>query len=340
MSRRALVRRGQCPPSTGMMKWLRGSEEGDVVVRGGWAMAFQRPGMSDFTGVFGDNQGIQATLQADQTTNTLPILLRNNPTLPAAPTVSLPAAPASITTRGNAFDQNIQMPYTQSWSAGWQRKITNDSAIEFRYVGSKHANDWDSININEPNITTNGFLNEFRQAQANLQANIAAGRGATFAYMGAGTGTNPLPIFLAHFNAANAANAGNAAVYSGAQWTNATNLGFLAARNPNPWGFAIGRRQRLDRQCRVPQQRGGRRPAGELLRRQSGPARRRHDRRRVEPDGQWRRHARALDAVRVPQALLARLLRQPELHLEPGGSSEPLWLRKADGVGRTGRPGR
>jgi hypothetical protein len=228
----------QVPPSTGVMQWLRGSEEGDVVVRGGWAMAFQRPGMSDFTGVFGDNQGIQAALQADQTTNTLPILLRNNPTLPAAPTVSLPAAPASITTRGNAFDQNIQMPYTQSWSAGWQRKITNDSAIEIRYVGSKHANDWDSINLNEPNITTNNFVNEFRLAQANLQANIAAGRGATFAYMGAGTGTNPLPIFLAHFNAQNAAAAANAALYSGAQWTNATNLGFLAARNPNPWGFA------------------------------------------------------------------------------------------------------
>jgi Carboxypeptidase regulatory-like domain len=228
----------QVPPTTGMMKWLLGSEEGDVVVRGGWAMAFQRPGLSDFTGVFGDNQGIQVALQADQTNNTLPILLRNNPTLPAAPSVSLPALPASITTRGNAFDQNIQMPYTQSWSAGWQRKITRDSAIEVRYVGSRHLNDWDSININEPNITTNNFLNEFRAAQANLRANIAAGRGATFAYAGAGSGTNPLPIFLAHYNAQNAANAGNAALYSGTQWTNATNLGFLAAMNPNPWGFA------------------------------------------------------------------------------------------------------
>jgi hypothetical protein len=228
----------QVPPSTGVMKWLRGGEEGDVVIRAGWAMAFQRPGMSDFTGVFGDNQGIQATLQADQTTNTLPILLRNNPTLPAPPTVSLPAAPASITTRGNAFAPDLQMPYTQSWSAGWQRKVTRDSAIEVRYVGSRHLNDWDSININEPNVTTNNFLNEFRLAQANLQANIAAGRGTTFAYMGAGTGTSPLPIFLAHYNAQNAANAGNAALYTGTQWTNATNLGFLAARNPNPWGFA------------------------------------------------------------------------------------------------------
>jgi hypothetical protein len=229
----------QVPPSSGFMKWLRGSEEGDVVVRGGWAMAFQRPGMSDFTGVFGDNQGIQAALQTDQNnTATLPILLRNSPTLPAPPSVALPSAPGLITTRGNAYDPDIQMPYTQSWSAGWQRRVTNDSAIELRYVGSRHLNDWDSININEPNITTNNFLNEFRLAQANLQANIASGRPASFAYMGPGTGTVPLPIFLAHFNAQNAANAGNAALYSGAQWTNATNLGFLAAMNPNPWGFA------------------------------------------------------------------------------------------------------
>lgn len=228
----------QVPASTGFMKWLRGSEDGDVVVRGGWAMAFQRPGMSDFTGVFGDNQGIAVSLQADQNNTSLPILLRNNPTLPSAPSVTLPASPNSITTRGNAYDPNIQLPYTQSWSLGWQRKLTRDSAIEVRYVGSKHANDWDSINLNEPNINTNGFLSEFRLAQANLQANIAGGRGATFAYMGAGTGTQPLPIMLAHFNAQSAANAGNSAVYTGANWTSATFLGFLAARNPNPWGFA------------------------------------------------------------------------------------------------------
>jgi hypothetical protein len=228
----------QVPPSTGFMRWLRGTEDGDVVVRAGWAMAFQRPGLSDFTGVFGDNQGIAVSLQRDQNNATLPILLRNSPILPGAPGVTLPAPPASITTRGNAYDPDIQMPYTQSWSAGWQRKVTRDSAVELRYVGSRHIGPWDSINLNEPNITTNNFLNEFRLAQANLQTNIAAGRGNTFAFMGAGTGTQPLPILLAHFNAQNAANAGNAALYTGANWTSATFLGFLAARNPNPWGFA------------------------------------------------------------------------------------------------------
>jgi hypothetical protein len=222
----------QVPASTGFMKWLRGSEDGDVVIRGGWAMAFQRPGMSDFTGVFGDNQGIAVALQTDQ------VLLRNTPALPAPPGVTLPALPSAVTIRGNAFDPDIQLPYTQNWSVGWQRKLTNTSAIELRYVGSRHLNDWDSINLNEPIINENGFLNEFRQAQANLQANIAAGRGNTFAYMGPGTGTNPLPILLAHLNAQSAANAGNAALYTGANWTSATYLGFLAARNPNPWGFA------------------------------------------------------------------------------------------------------
>ena len=41
------------------------------------------------------------------------------------------------------------------------------------------------MNYNEVNIIENGFLNEFKLAQANLQANIAAGKGSTFAYTGA-----------------------------------------------------------------------------------------------------------------------------------------------------------
>ena len=45
--------------------------------------------------------------------------------------------------------------------------------------------------FNEINIIENGFLNEFRLAQQNLQANIAASRGNTFRYFGEGTGTVP-----------------------------------------------------------------------------------------------------------------------------------------------------
>ena len=51
--------------------------------------------------------------------------------------------------------------------------------VEARYVGSRHVDDWGRSNINEINIVENGFIGEFRKAQANLQANMAAGRGAT-----------------------------------------------------------------------------------------------------------------------------------------------------------------
>jgi hypothetical protein len=221
--------------SGGIGRMIFGSQDSDSVVRGGFAVAFQRPGMSDFTGVFGANQGIQVTLQRDNTNTAAPILLRTNPTLPDAPAVRYPINP-TITSTVNAFDSNLQMPYTQSYTVGWQRKLGRDTALEIRYVGSRHRQDWETINLNEANITTNGFVDEFRRAQANLQANLSAGRGATFAYTGA-PGTSPLPIFLAYLNGVNASRAGDPAAYTNANWTNGTFINYLAAQNPNPLGF-------------------------------------------------------------------------------------------------------
>jgi hypothetical protein len=218
---------------------LLGSQNGDSVIRAGAAMAYQRPGLSDFTGVFGANQGIAVSLVRDSSNSTIPILLRNSSqlALPTAPPVSYPILPTSITNTVNAFDPNIKLPYTQSWQAGWQRKLGQDTAVEVRYVGSRHRDDWWTRNLNEINITTNGFLPEFRAAQANLQANLAAGKGATFAYTGA-PGTSPLPVFLGYLNGEPRAQAGDPSRYSGGNWTNSAYLGFLAARNPNPFGFA------------------------------------------------------------------------------------------------------
>jgi hypothetical protein len=141
------------------------------------------------------------------------------------------------------------VPYADSWSIGLQRGIGKNMAVEARYVGTRGRDQWrslvngnngqdlTSLNFNEFNIFENHFIDEFRQAQANLQANIAGGKGPTFAYTGA-AGTAPLPTFLAFFNGQGAAQASNAGVYTGANWTNSTFLGFLAARNPNPYGFA------------------------------------------------------------------------------------------------------
>ena len=140
--------------------------------------------------------------------------------------------------------------------------------------------DWRrTLNYNEFNIVENGFLNEFRQAQANLQANIAAGRGNTFAYTGA-PGTAPLPMFLAFFNGQNAANAGNPARLHRRE-LDEHDVPRLprARRTRSPFSFASASTSStttgLHRQRDLPRQRGRGGPAGELLRRQPGPARRR-----------------------------------------------------------------
>jgi hypothetical protein len=54
-------------------------------------------------------------------------------------------------------------------------------AVDIRYVGTRNKDGWTDYDYNEINVIENGFLNEFKLAQANLQANIAAGRGNTFA---------------------------------------------------------------------------------------------------------------------------------------------------------------
>jgi hypothetical protein len=118
---------------------------------------------------------------------------------------------------------------------GVQRQLGQRSSFEVRYVGSRSDGNWRTNNYNELNIIENGFLDEFRLAQQNLQANVAAGRGGTFAYMGPGTGTSPLPIYLAYFNGINRARAGEAALYTSTNFRTSTNLNPLARFNPNPY---------------------------------------------------------------------------------------------------------
>ncbi len=223
--------------------------EGDFVIRGGYNRAYSRPGLNDYVGRLGANPGI--TIDASRTSGNgllgaVPLLLSDTARLapPAIPdTPAYPLIP-QISDSINTFDPHLQVPSTDSWSAGIQRGIGKDMAVEIRYVGTRSRDGWappgqgvGGFNYNEFDITDNGFLKEFRQAQANLQANIAAARGNTFAYTGA-PGTAPLPIFLAYYNAQPTANAGDPAVYTGSNWTNSTFLGFLAALNPNPFGFA------------------------------------------------------------------------------------------------------
>ena len=219
---------------------------GDSVLRAGYNIAYQRGGMSDLTEVFGANPGIQIDAtrnQANGNLGPLPTLLQSSDL--SAPPIQLervyPMAVPSASSNVRIFDPSITVPWAGSFTAGWQRALGRDFSAEIRFIHSDSHGAWTLQNLagqrnyNELNIVTNQFVDEFRIAQANLVANVQAGRGSTFAYTGV-PGTSPLPIFLAHLN-------GSAAVtdptrYTGSGWTNTTLVQSMYQLNPNPFTAA------------------------------------------------------------------------------------------------------
>ena len=116
----------------------------------------------------------------------------------------------------NAFAPDIQIARVRTWTVGFARSVSRNTAVEIRYIGNRGDNEWSAINYNcgtingntctgyrGENLVANGFMNEFKLAMGNLAANNASGaasRAGSFAYFGSGTGTSPLPIYLAYLN--------------------------------------------------------------------------------------------------------------------------------------------
>jgi hypothetical protein len=237
----------------GLLRTILGNPD-QATIRAGWSVAYERQGMAQFTGVFGANPGSTITLTRDTNTGLVPageswpVLLSQtnrlynadfNPT-PVFPILARPNRADSV----SAFSPDIQIGRAMTWTVGVQRSLGEDMAMEVRYVGTRGDDQWSTLNYNSirgESLLNNGFLDEFKMAMANLQANNASGvsaRSGSFAYFGAGTGTNPLPTYLAYLNGRT--DATNPAAYSGGTgtWRSTTFAGRLSAANPNPLSAA------------------------------------------------------------------------------------------------------
>jgi hypothetical protein len=217
-------------------------EGGQTVMRGGYSIAFNREGLNVFTSILASNPGLSIDASKNLALGnlgTLPVLFRDKSRLspPTFPTDPVFPNQGLVTNSANAFNPNLQLGYVQSWTIGIQRELNRDTVFEARYVANRGVKLWQQYNLNEVNVLENGFLNEFKLAQANLQANIAAGRGAHFRYAGANTGTNPLPLMLAFISGTPAAQAGDSARYSSSNFANATFVNALAAMGPGVGTF-------------------------------------------------------------------------------------------------------
>ena len=235
-------------PSVGIA-WLPGVETGPLrallgdpdqtTIRAAYARAFIRDGLNRFGQPYEVNPGPSFDAVRNVANGNLgepPLLLREPGRLGPGDFPQTPVYPLAIN-RGsgvNLFDAKWEVGFADSFSVGIQRALSRDTAVEIRYVGTRARNLIETENWNEINLVENRFLDEFRAAQANLYANIAAGRGQTlgFAYAGPDTGTSPLPTYLAYFTGST--NANSALAYTGPRWTDAQTVGRLARLNPNP----------------------------------------------------------------------------------------------------------
>jgi hypothetical protein len=220
----------------------------DPVFRAGYSKAFTREGMVAVSGIYSYNPGavINATRNMSFGTlvygdnSKLPLLLRNGfnqfgpPPFQEAPVYPLTATTANST---NEFDPQTKTPYAHSFNVSFQRTITKNMAVDIRYSGTRMVGGWwvGGRDLNEYNTIENVFLNEFKLAQANLKANIAGGKGTTYAYTGV-AGTAPLPIMLAWLNGRT--NAESTSAYTGSGWTNSVLYNYLNIQNPQPQSFA------------------------------------------------------------------------------------------------------
>ena len=231
---------------SGFLRTLLGDPD-QATLRAGYSVAYDRQGMGIFTGQFGANPGSTLDLTRNESTGIVgpgeswPVLLSQRSRLFQAPFPETPTFP--IAPRPNradsieAFAPDIRIAMAGTWTVSFQRSLGRDMAVDLRYVGTRGWNQWSEVNWNRRNLETNGFIDEFKRAMANLQANNAssdAARRGSFAYFGPGTGTSPLPIYLAYLNGSRDAN--NPAVYTGGAqtWTNTAITQDLVRTNPQP----------------------------------------------------------------------------------------------------------
>lgn len=240
------------------LKRLSG-ESGQTVFRGGFSMASVREGMNVFLAVTGANPGGTISANRSLTLGNLPVgsYLRQGPfappvtcTSPGVPIGCIPDAPTYpnfglITDSVNGFTPDLKLGNVQSWSFGIQRELNRDNVVEVRYVGNFGKDLWRQVDLNELNIVENGVAAEWQLAQANLLANIKAGRGLNFRYFGPGSGTSPLPISLGYFQGPTITIAGstvaidptNPAHYSNGNFASATFFNTMNPLDPRPITF-------------------------------------------------------------------------------------------------------
>jgi hypothetical protein len=120
------------------------------------------------------------------------------------------------------YDKNLVTPYVLEWSFGIQRDLGKRWVGEVRYVGNHAVKQYRTWSFNQLDLTGNGLLQEFQDAQANLTASGGGNilKGTSFADTGL-PGQIPTPILDKLFaGVANSAGYGSSTFITNLQQNN------------------------------------------------------------------------------------------------------------------------
>lgn len=158
---------------SGFLRTLFG-ESGKSSIRLGYSISYLQDGFTVISNALGTGTTNPGLIQTAANTTPVGVLTAAGVPL-TTPTFAIPISDKTNfdLNPGNglwAIDPNLRIPYVQQWNAGYEREIFANTAVEVRYVGNRATKVWRAVDFNEVNIFENGFLNEFRLAQANLAA--------------------------------------------------------------------------------------------------------------------------------------------------------------------------
>ena len=179
------------------------------MLRAGYTLAYNRPGMSDFT----DSDRRQPRHLARRDRNHASATWTPTAAATRPPPQHRPPRPAAVFRPRRSLPDDRRrhrrhhdlrpeppVPYSQTWTAGWQRKLTGD--IGHRSALRRHAlaPELADLQLQRGQHRRERVPQRVPAGAANLQANIAGRPRQHVRAIPAPPAPSPLPIFLAYFN--------------------------------------------------------------------------------------------------------------------------------------------
>ena len=204
-------------------------------------MAFQRPGMSDFTGTVRRQPGhcVQPDT-ATRPTRSAPADAAAQPgaiALPAAPAVAYPIVP----TGDHEQRQHVRLEPADAIHAVVHGRLAAQAGARHRVRAALRRQPSSSGLGHDQHQRDQHHRERLRQRVPARRRRTCRRTWPRAAAPRSRTPARPAPRRCRPSSRTSTglpgAQAGDAARYTGADWTNATFLGYLAAMNPNPFGF-------------------------------------------------------------------------------------------------------